>query len=401
MASERGPPLLLDHDLTSSSSAEEEGAAARGYWSARKVSWISGLGVLAVIGAVAVLAQPHGPRLSRVAASPRLATLRAMRDEAPEHGVVDAIYTFGAPASASPRLVNLATSDRCFPGLRSYTEDVLGPKTKQVDAGAIANAYEHAQMAVVALRPVGSDSAFEPCPGKSDWPTDKAGDEFMEWRLHWENDYTPRLQAVMMDGSPLNKTKPFTGAQRFVLFAYKAYDITAHVRQNVKSRSPTWKLVARETSIEGSGPTYDEDPVMILQDSESLDCAVVFAGTNNLDNEVTTSLETYGTDYCGFHGVHAGYRNELWRITEHLMPRLRPKLEKCNKVTCVGHSMGGSLCEIFAACANSGRTKDADFQQQAWTRGQPAMLPEISKGGVVFAEGAERRCEEPPCPKTR
>merc|ERR1711972_188334 len=157
------------------------------------------------------------------------------------------------------------------------------------------------------------------------------------------------------------REEPFLSAYDFVLFAYKSYDSTTHTREQVAERLPSWKLVARETWITGSGASYDEDPIAMFQDRNTLDCALVFTGTN--------------------------YLNEVWTSTRDLFPRLRPKLSKCHEVSCVGHSLGGSLCEIFAACANSGRTSDPDYVQQTWEKNTPEVMEEIARGSVFYTDG--------------
>merc|ERR1711879_319485 len=52
--------------------------------------------------------------------------------------------------------------------------------------------------------------------------------------------------------------------------------------------------------------------------------------------------------------------------------QIKPVLQKCKAVNCVGHGMGGSICDLFTACANSGRQWDADYKSIAWT---PAETP--------------------------
>jgi len=323
----------------------------------------------------------------------------------PSLGYVEAMYTYGAPATAKPALTNLMSEDGCFKGLRSYNEDVIsGGVTKEVDAGAISNFYPHSKIATAVLHQDG-ESIYVPCKAGDDpatlWPNDNDGGVFADWTLHWEDDYTPRLLNVQVEQHNVSALEPFHQAYLFVLLAYKTYDSTAHALPAIHARLPGWKLVATETRIQGSGGLYDEDPVLLVQDSKSLDCALVFTGTNNIDNELGTSMTTYGAGYCGFAQVHDGYKNELWDITHDLWPGLRPKLSKCNKVYCVGHSLGGSLCEIFTACANSQRFTDPDYQNQMWSKGTPEAMPEIETGGTVYVDGAEHRCEEPPCPKNR
>ena len=57
-----------------------------------------------------------------------------------------------------------------------------------------------------------------------------------------------------------------------------------------------------------------------------------------------------------------GVRDELWQITndQQYQDVIKPALETCHEVTCVGHSLGGSLCNIFTLCANHGMPTDPD-----------------------------------------
>uniref|UniRef100_A0A7S2NYA6 Uncharacterized protein n=1 Tax=Zooxanthella nutricula TaxID=1333877 RepID=A0A7S2NYA6_9DINO len=398
-----------DASLLSSDEDPQRSEERSSMWGAY-LRWLSGALLLAVLvgvdTAVRLRDRPAAVHASGTQAAPvpeGLESLEGLQgDPMPSlnlaPGIVAAVYTYGAPGTADPPLVNFAAKDGCFSGLRSYNEDVLTGVTHQVDAAAISNAYKHAKMSSVVLHASG-DSIYTPCPGNDNAPNDADGTVFAEWRLHWENDYQPRLRKVQVAGKDESDQEPFVTASKFVLFAYKSYDSTKHTIEQVGMRLPGWTLVARETRIEGTGTLYDEDPVMLLQEADTLNCALVFTGTNNLGNEIATSTTSFMAGYCGFEGVHDGYRNELWHITKELWPRLRPKLSKCNQVACVGHSLGGSLCDIFAACANSKRMEDPDYQQQMWVRGKPELMPRIEKGGMVYLPGAEVRCEEPPCPK--
>jgi len=314
-------------------------------------------------------------------------------------GTVDGgMYTFGAPATALPALQNLQSEDGCFGGLRSFTENVLGPNTKEEDGAAISNQFHHARMASARLHS-DEDSVHVPCPGETNQPF-STGNEFANWNLHWEDQYTPRLKEVSINKTSFSSKEPFVSSYGFVRVAYKQYDSTVHAKEDIAQRlGSNWKVVARETLIAGAGSMYDEDPVMIVQDQTSLDCVIAFAGINNYGNELASATTISQSDFCGFQGVHLGFRDELRRITTALFPQLRPKLSRCSRVTCAGHSMGGSLCELFSACVNSQRSTNADFHLMNWTKMPPQILPEITEGNVVYASGAEHRCEEPPCPK--
>merc|ERR1712129_567044 len=159
--------------------------------------------------------------------------------------------------------------------------------------------------------------------------------------------------------------------------AYKVYGTEA-----IAKALSQWKVVARETRGSGSGPMLDEDPVIVAQHTTTLACALVFSGANNLANQLASSASGYSTGYCGFDGIHDGYRNELRHITKAVWPVIAPKLSKCKMVSCVGHNAGGPLCDIFAACANSGRTEDADYVQQSWVVSMPEALEDIARAGT-------------------
>jgi hypothetical protein len=312
--------------------------------------------------------------------TPRALVLGRVRGGSP--GVIDEVYTYGAPAVSNPPIENLDREDRCFLGVRCYTENNFGAhnESRHVDAATIVNNYKHAKMPVAALH-WQRDSVYIPCPGAPELPV-KGASVVADWGLHWESDYMPRLQHVRVDGEDYRLRVPFLRSADLVVLAYKSYDNTPHAMIDLSERLPNWRLVAKEIRMSGKGSLRDTDPVMIAQELQTLDCAIVFTGTNNVGNELTTSATSYATDYCGFFGVHAGYRNELWQITKVLFPRLRPKLERCNRVVCVGHSMGGSLCELFSGCANRKAVGDPDYEQQKWLQGTPELMPEVDPNEV-------------------
>merc|ERR1719215_520546 len=208
--------------------------------------------------------------------------------------------------------------------------------------------------------------------GHPDWPQ-RGAQVYEEWRLHQEDDYVDRLKQVTVNGQSVVDKEPFKSARLYSILAWKSYDTTQNTKDAIAERMPGWKLVGKSVDIHG----LDEDPVMLVQDAASLDCAVVFTGTNDF-GELTSSTTQYGTGYCGFENVHVGFRNELWTITGQAWQPLLPMLEQCNHVICVGHSLGGALCEVFSACANSGNLTDPDYQRLAWTPGTPALMPELA-----------------------
>mmetsp|Transcript_77602 Transcript_77602/g.179952 ORF Transcript_77602/g.179952 Transcript_77602/m.179952 type:complete len:402 (+) Transcript_77602:44-1249(+) len=286
-------------------------------------------------------------------------------------GTVSEIYTFGAPGTSKPGFVDLARGGRPFEGLRSYTENIFHPGPgKQIDGGAIFGNYQHPEVGTAALHTDG-DCYFVPGAGRPDWPIMGAA-VYADWGLHKEHYYVNRLNNVRSGGRSLRDVYPFNRARLFVNLAFTAYNSVNKMREIMRSRLPGWRLVAHTVA----DTLEAKDQLWIAQEGNSLDCALVFTGTSS-SNELSSSIKQYETGYCGFPNVHAGYRDKLWWLTKDVWQQLRPKLSKCRKVACVGHSLGGSLCDIFAACANSGRTWDVDYKQQMWTRETPEMLPEV------------------------
>lgn len=156
-------------------------------------------------------------------------------------------------------------------------------------------------------------------------------------------------------------------AQTFVKFSGFTYDYTLErIRQDVRAVDG-WRLVGY-ADVKGWGS--DEDRVLLTQHTATKDCAIVFEGSQGIA-DLGSFSKSFGTSYCGFANTHVGVRDELWCITNDKEYKLyiKAKLEKCESVSCVGHSLGGSVCEIFTACANSGRRGDPDYDMIAWTKG--------------------------------
>jgi hypothetical protein len=87
-------------------------------------------------------------------------------------------------------------------------------------------------------------------------------------------------------------------------------------------------------------------------------CIISFAASDNALGDQNKFLfeNSRKTGYCGRYGIHAGVSDELWQIThdDQYSEIIKPALETCHEVTCVGFSLGGSLCNLFTMCANQG-----------------------------------------------
>lgn len=310
--------------------------------------------------------------------------LAAARHAEAVHGIISDIYSYGSPATASPALENLQSADGCFPGLRTFAEDIYGVHNewRAVDAAANFNPHRHAKTAVLILNN-GQDSEYYPCPSKGETllPHRDAPLQVINWALHnSKNVYVPRMQDIVVKGEDLTYQEPFMAARYFVGFAFCSYQDVSTTKGAIYNYIPGWTLVAREVLQDGTDP----DPVQIVQwqnppeerAGHENDCALVLTGTN-AGPEYAVNFDHFGGEFCGFSNVHRGYAKELRNQATALWPALRPKLAQCNRVICIGHSMGGSLCELLAACVNSKRVDDPDFQLLTWEVGTPAAMDEL------------------------
>lgn len=289
-----------------------------------------------------------------------------------EPGIVSEIYTFGAPGTTATPMEDLARPDKTFQGLRAYTEDVVADANHD-DGGASWGqyAFRHPLVATAVLR-WASDSVYVAPAGRPDWPV--AG--IADWGLHSEKNYVDRLKAVTVNGESYRDYGPFRKASLMVHLAFNAYEYTlGDMRRAVSEYLPGWTIVhyASQWTEEA------KDNIWLVQDGSTLECAVVFTGTRIDEGlgELGTSIKDYKTGYCGHTGVHAGYRDKLYWLTKGQWPALRPKLSKCSRVVATGHSLGGSLADIFAGCANTGNVGDVDFQRQMWYKGKAERMPEF------------------------
>jgi len=289
---------------------------------------------------------------------------------------IDAVYTFGAPATSSTPFTNAASTDGCFQGLRSYNENLLGfwQEIHQVDAPAMFNNFKHASVDTAVLH-WGIDSYHVACnssvKGQPEWPT-RGGQVYHEWTVHTEQSYIDRLSYVKVDGFDASGFEPYKSAKFFASIAFKAYDTLDNTKKAVADKMPGWTVVEREISKHGT----DQKAVVLVQDSVTLDCAVVFAGMNTVENQLTGPAQKEG-EYCGLEGVHAGYSSALRTITQDVWKKVRLRIQACQKVICVGQDFGGAMCEIMAACANSGNFFNPDYQLLTWIGGWPSKLPEV------------------------
>ncbi|CAJ1357411.1 unnamed protein product [Effrenium voratum] len=252
---------------------------------------------------------------------------------------------------------------------------------RQADAGANLNEFYHAQVATLVLRK-DQDSDFYPAPGRADLPRHYSHMPISDIGLHDMKEYIERLLIVQLNGKDAHGQKLFSNAYHFAYLAWGAYETQKDrnhrswtMEELIHTNLPDWQLVAQHQhdTLEAV------DNIWLTQNVNSLDCLIVFEGTHTFNQFFRNLNSSAGRKdgYCGFSDIHNGYVSKLHWLMKHVMPILRPQLAKCPKVGCTGHSLGGSLCHVFAACANSGRAGDPDYELQKWTAGSPELMPAV------------------------
>ncbi|CAK8998942.1 Lipase_3 domain-containing protein, partial [Durusdinium trenchii] len=293
-------------------------------------------------------------------------------------GTVYAMFTYGAVATSKSPLEDLSQPSRNFRGLRCYTETILAA-TRQADIAAIFETdLYHARVPTLALH-WKKDSDYFPGEGRPDLPKHVEG-RHGDIDHHDMRHYIDRLSHLHLNHVDVSKKDPFNLGTQFAYMAWGAYekqkywvshkDVT--MEQLIKKHLPHWRLVehVQQDTLEAV------DNLWLVQNSQSLDCLLAFEGTHTFE-EFFRNLEGSNGGYCGFSDVHHGYADKLYWLMKLSMPKLRSSLSKCNKVMCTGHSLGGSLCEVFAACANSGRTSDEHYQIQQFSKQTPELMEPI------------------------
>merc|ERR1712048_1168869 len=122
-------------------------------------------------------------------------------------------------------------------------------------------------------------------------------------------------------------------------------------------------------------------------------CMLAFSGTNAIESgELFTSLDLGTRSYCGLDHVHNGFVGELEFISKTaIYDRLKKKLARCDKLTVTGHSLGGALAELFAACIN--KAVDGHLR---WQQKEKKVLRSCYSGELQHVDGGMMYCRDEP-----
>ena len=322
---------------------------------------------------------------------------------------VSRVYTYGAPSVAKgPPMSN--PNNACIPGLRIYTEDVTtiscqwwqkwwctsGRQVTNVDFASQTNVkegYPHPKMSTLVLRQVDGSSnveyTYKPCRSYDNviddcqwWPKSDEASNMIRNNIHGLDDhYEQRLVQIpkYVRGPALEYVSvarcSYKSSYDEIQTCLKQYNTETFSRLGGVA-SLGWEPFAYMVHTEERtvGFLSDTDIVYVVKkderdyyynnnksnnnrDTSHRKCIIVFQGSDKTADFANFALGSNdSTDYCGRSGVHTGVSNELWKITHNpqYATVIKPALETCDDVTCVGHSLGGALCNVFTMCANQG-----------------------------------------------
>lgn len=301
---------------------------------------------------------------------------------------VDRLYTYGAPSvvKGSP------TSNECIPGMRIYNEDVNvvkcswyeqlwctpGKQVTNVDFAAqinVKNGYPHPRVATLIVRLVGGTNveySYQPCHSYESsieqyqwWPDANLPTDILNNNHHMAEHYMPRLTQVPY--SVQGQSLQYTSVP--ICIKEPSFDEIKYCIENFEQETSVgnegvarmgWEPYAY-MKCETEGLLSDSDTVFILKKDDTStnyrSCIIGFQSSDTvMDMMNFVSINNEETSYCGRYGVHTGTANELWHLTHdsQYASEIVPALETCHDVTCVGHSLGGALCNLFTMCANQG-----------------------------------------------
>jgi hypothetical protein len=277
-------------------------------------------------------------------------------------GLVDQLYTFGAPMVGDDIIENPASSSGCFSGYRVIREETKFLYKVDIVVPLLwPAAYNHPKMKTLKVNTEKSD-IVEACGWKVPATTFRTGSV----ALHSREDYVSMSTAK-------------AGAAASLALNVSYNENEAEVAS--LARRAGWGLV--DTAF-GYGdlswlPIIGKAEVShLFQHPETLDCMITFEGSDSLENWLD-NLNFGKSSFCKLPTrTHSGFQDAMRIITagRDFQQKIRPKLPSCRSVRAVGHSLGGAIASLFAACANNFARAggDGDFGNITWTRGTPRKM---------------------------
>lgn len=255
---------------------------------------------------------------------------------------VHQLITYGAPKPSNKALDNPVRYGGCFEGYRIINTNVFN-----IDVvPSLILSWDHPNMKTIKLNSKGEYWKWQ-CGEK------KVQVARTSVRLHDAEKYVERV--IMSDLPEYVKEVSVNG------LAISYEETPEAVRPKLQQG---WKVI-------GYSDVNNDYSYLVKKDNR---CILTFSGTNNgffAGDDWITNLKASPASFCGLEqAVHTGFKSEVMRYVRspEFQETIRPKLGGCGNLTVTGHSLGGAVASIFAACANNEEAagNDADFADLKW-----------------------------------
>ncbi|CAE7547032.1 unnamed protein product [Symbiodinium necroappetens] len=329
-----------------------------------------------------------------------------------EPGTVDGLYTFGAPGSASPGFELRSADGGCFPGARVVTLRTEGEMEQTDPIAWLASRVSlwHPRMDLYLLDVDDpSKDRYYPCTlsNVQHWPNSTwlvradwslhSGTYFNQVAARSSNTFVKRLSNWALDLSYTRDAEK--GAE---LARQGGFRVVGAARYQ-----PGDSRMILDAPLWPNWWQFGEQVSYLVQHPQTLECLVTFQGTYDT---VDWSQNARGItrEFCGLtlpddrccpwplptcrgdcrvqrdgdSFVHSGFWAELYRMTQvpSWQQNIRPRLPYCKEVSVFGHSLGGAMSTLFAACIGrapkNGTHGYEDYASISWTKQRPKLLPE-------------------------
>jgi len=296
--------------------------------------------------------------------------------------IVDEVYTFASPPlTKGQELTNGQMSDGCFPGLRVWSRSVHG----HVDPVAKARfGFIHTRQTTLEFK----------VEGKSDQTLELDNISIPVWQgTTTQTGCTPDSRKTPSSMGCINFPRCHIDYYYFDYASVGFPDLGKYHRM-CKDTELKW---SHETiSLEASKNGYrvvghatvtskigkDEDHVLLYQEEDSLSCVMAIEGSDRTAPDWFSNFNIGIREWCGFEKVHLGLLEELTNLVQHesYVANVKAKLPHCARVTVTGHSKGGGLTNLFAACVNRASVPDSArvaYEAITWKHGDRKLMPAI------------------------
>jgi len=266
-------------------------------------------------------------------------------------GRVSHLYSFGAPHPSGPMLTR--KNGGCFAGFRviAFEHDLFVDDEDSVPTLLVPfKDYYHPNVETLVVIDGTSD------PHKGTWSCGLNPRRF--------TNPSPSLHSASVYLKLMGKMpKEFARAKEAAAIGLAiSYESASEAKRVVEAQD--WNMIGTAS--------VGEDVSYLVQDPRTLRCLLTFEGSDSWD-DFKTDAKVKRVPFCGLpQQVHLGFRDELRRIigSGGWQNNIRPHLGRCASVDVTGHSLGGAVATLFAACVDYKNGSD-DYKNMSWTKSSP------------------------------